>query len=69
MADLGVGPAPIPRKQLTADRLAQAIRTAVTDGAMQRRAAELGAKIGSEDGIAQAVEVIAQVEARIKSQR
>ena len=69
VADLGVGPAPIPRKQLTADRLAQAIRTAVTDGAMQRRAAELGAKIRSEDGIARAVEVIAQVEARIKSQR
>jgi len=69
VADLGAGPAPIPRKQLTADRLAQAIQTAVTDGAMQRRAAEIGAKIRAEDGIARAVEVIEQVEGRIKSRR
>ncbi len=69
VADLGVGPAPIPRRQLTADRLAQAIQTAVTDQAMRQRAAELGAKIRSEDGIARAVEVIAQVEGRIKLRR
>lgn len=69
VADLGVGPAPIPRKQLTADRLAQAIRIAVTDQAMRHRAAELGAQIRSEDGIARAVEVIAQVDARLKSRR
>ena len=50
VADLGVGPAPIPRKKLTAERLAQAIQTAVTDQAMRGRAAELGAKIRAEDG-------------------
>ncbi len=33
------------------------------------RAAELGAKIRAEDGIARAVEVIAQMEGRIKSRR
>ena len=44
VADLGVGPAPIPRKKLTAERLAQAIQTAVTDEAMRRRAAELGSE-------------------------
>ena len=31
VADLGVGPAPIPRKKLTAERLAQAIQVAVTE--------------------------------------
>jgi sterol 3beta-glucosyltransferase len=61
IADLGVGPAPIPRKKLTADRLAQAIQTAVTDQAMRQRAADLGAKIRSEDGIARAVAVVEQM--------
>ncbi|MBI5964028.1 MAG: glycosyltransferase family 1 protein [Chloroflexi bacterium] len=56
--DLGVGPAPIPRRKLTADRLAQAIQEAVTNTAMRQRAAELGSKIRAEDGIANAVEVI-----------
>lgn len=61
VADLGVGPQPIPRKHLTADRLAQAIKMAVTDRTMQQRAADLGAKIRSEDGIARAIEVIEQL--------
>lgn len=52
VADLGAGPAPIPRKKLTAERLAEAIRAAVTDEAMRQRAADLGAKIQAEDGIA-----------------
>ncbi len=64
VAKLGVGPAPIPRKQLTAERLAQAIQTAVSNQAMRQRAAELGTKIRAEDGIARAVEVIQQVEKR-----
>jgi len=60
IADLGVGPAPIPRRTLTAARLAQAIRRAVTDEAMQQRAADLGARIRAEDGVARAVAVIQQ---------
>ena len=60
--DLGVGPAPIPRKKLTAERLAQAIQTAVTDQTLRERAADLGAKIRAEDGIARAVAVVQQVE-------
>ena len=36
---------------------------------VMHRAAELGAKIRSEDGIARAVEVVAQIEQRLKSQR
>ena len=54
---LGVGPKPIPRKMLTADRLAAAIKMAVGDGAMRKRAAALGQKIRSEDGVAQAVDI------------
>ncbi len=60
--DLGVGPAPIPRSKLTVDRLAQAIQEAVTNKAMRQRAADLGAKIQTEDGIANAVELIQNIE-------
>jgi UDP:flavonoid glycosyltransferase YjiC (YdhE family) len=59
---LGVGPAPIPRAKLTADRLAQAIQEAFTNTAMRQRAADLGLKIQAEDGIANAVEVIQRIE-------
>ncbi|MBP2018281.1 sterol 3beta-glucosyltransferase [Symbiobacterium terraclitae] len=52
---LGVGPAPIPRRQLTAERLAEAVRAATGDPEMQRRAAALGEAIRAEDGVAQAV--------------
>jgi sterol 3beta-glucosyltransferase len=58
VVDLGVGPTPIPRKQLTAERLAQAITQAVSNTSMRQRASDLGAKIRTEDGIARAVEVI-----------
>jgi len=54
----GVGPQPIPQKKLTVDGLAAAITAAVTDETMQQRAAELGAQIQAEDGVARAVEVI-----------
>jgi UDP:flavonoid glycosyltransferase YjiC (YdhE family) len=55
---LGVGPRPIPRKELTAPRLAEAIRTAVHDPAMHRRASELGRRLRAENGVADAVGVI-----------
>jgi sterol 3beta-glucosyltransferase len=60
VANLGVGPAPLPRKKLSAERLAQAIRTAVSDGGMRRRAAALGENIRAEDGVANAVAVVQQ---------
>ncbi|MGQ9552632.1 MAG: glycosyltransferase [Anaerolineae bacterium] len=58
---LGVGPAPIPRKKLTVERLAQAIEKAVTDQAMRQRAVALGARIRAEDGVAGAVAVVQSV--------
>jgi sterol 3beta-glucosyltransferase len=59
---LGVGPAPIPRKTLTAERLAKAIQDAVTNQTMRQRAADLGLKIQAEDGIARALEIIQRFE-------
>ena len=59
---LGVGTAPIPRKQLTIELLAQAIDRATTDPTMIQQATNLGAKIQAEDGIANAVAVIAAIE-------
>ncbi len=56
--ELGVGPEPIPRKKLTAIRLAQAIDNAVTDPEIRQRAASLGSKIQAENGVARAVEII-----------
>jgi sterol 3beta-glucosyltransferase len=55
---LGVGPDPVPRGRLTADKLAHAIRVAVTDESMRKRAAEFGEAIRAEDGIGRAVAVI-----------
>jgi sterol 3beta-glucosyltransferase len=64
VAALGVGPKPIARKQLTAENLANAIQTAVTDQAMRQRAVVLGKKIQAENGLANAVAVISQIEKR-----
>jgi UDP:flavonoid glycosyltransferase YjiC (YdhE family) len=61
VADLGVGLPPIPSRQLSAEKLAKALTTAVRDPAMNQRAAELGANIRSEDGVAQAVDILASV--------
>lgn len=62
VAVLGVGTAPIPRKQLTVERLAEAIQTAVGDRTMRQRAADLGAKIRTEDGVANAVAMLKKLE-------
>jgi UDP:flavonoid glycosyltransferase YjiC (YdhE family) len=58
VAALGVGPAPIPRKQLTVERLATAIQIVTGDTGMRARAAALGERIRAEDGVARAVELI-----------
>jgi UDP:flavonoid glycosyltransferase YjiC (YdhE family) len=58
---LGVGPRPMRRAGLTAEWLAAAIHEAVTDTAMQARAAELGEKIRAEDGAGAAVKAVREV--------
>jgi sterol 3beta-glucosyltransferase len=64
VAELGVGPEPLPRRGLTGRRLADAISIAVTDPLMRQRAAVLGAQIRAEDGVARAVEAVRTLERR-----
>ena len=54
----GVGLRLADSKRLTAEKLAQAIHTAVTDSALRTRAADLGTRIRAENGVARAVEII-----------
>lgn len=58
LAKLGVGAEPLPYKQLTAERLAEGIHTAVTDSGLRQRAAALGEIIRAEKGLQRAVEII-----------
>ena len=58
---LGVGPKPVLRKKLSTERLANAIRVAINDEGMRKRAAVLGAHILAEDGVAQAVKAFSSV--------
>ncbi len=50
VAELGAGPAPIPRRKLTAGLLARAIEFATTDRHVRERAAGLGRLIRAERG-------------------
>jgi|SRR6185312_15620927 len=56
--ELGVGPAPIPQKRLTVERLAAAIHEAITNSDMRQRAEALGEKIRKQDGAKSAVTFI-----------
>ena len=55
---LGVSPPPIPRAALSADGLAVAIGTAISDEAMRARVTALGAAIGAEGGAERAAALI-----------
>lgn len=56
--DLGLGPRPVPQKQLSEPRLAAAIARATTSPGIHRRARTLGEHIRSEDGVRDAVAVL-----------
>jgi sterol 3beta-glucosyltransferase len=58
VADLGVGPLPIPLKRLSVSEVEDAINIVLQDEDMRHRATELGAQLKTEEGIAAAVEVI-----------
>ena len=64
VAELGVGSKPIPRKKLTAERLANAIQEVVTNEDIRQRAAKLGKQIQTENGIESAVEIFNEIEKR-----
>lgn len=55
---LGVGPKPLPRAKLQADKLAEAIHQALTYHEIREKAAQLGAKIRAETGAENAVRLI-----------
>ncbi len=55
---LGVGPAPIPQKKLTVERLCDAIVRVMNDSIMRQSAAALGNRLQKENGTSNAVEFI-----------
>lgn len=57
---LGVSPAPLNRKKLTATNLAETISLAINDSTMKEKAAELSKAIHSEDGIRYTINIIEQ---------
>jgi UDP:flavonoid glycosyltransferase YjiC (YdhE family) len=58
LAELGTGPEPIPRAQLSSARLAQAITNVIHSNSMRERAAEVGLRLKAERGVAGAVALI-----------
>jgi UDP:flavonoid glycosyltransferase YjiC (YdhE family) len=55
---LGIGPSPIPRRDLTEDRLAASINQALSDTPMRERAALVGRIIRAERGVHNALRVL-----------
>ncbi|MGD8726211.1 MAG: glycosyltransferase [Gemmatimonadales bacterium] len=55
---LGVASKPIPFRRLSVERLTGAIRHAVANPAVRDRAAEVGERVRSENGVARAVELV-----------
>lgn len=60
----GAGPTPIPQKNLTAERLTQALRVATESPSVKTRAMEVGKKIRRENGVANAVAFIERLSGR-----
>ncbi len=58
LAELGVGPRPIPQRDLNVEKLTQALQQATQDETMRARAQVLGQAIRAEDGVQQAVKLI-----------
>lgn len=61
IARRGVGAAPINQKRLTTERLVAALRTVLEQPSIQTRANELGQHIRSEDGVAQAINILESI--------
>jgi sterol 3beta-glucosyltransferase len=56
--DIGAGPPPIPKRWLSAGRLAAAIEAAVLEPRIREGAAAAARRMAKEDGVARAVEII-----------
>lgn len=59
--ELGVGAPLLRRHELTTERLTDTIRLMTTDAVMQKKAAAIGEKIRSEDGVGNAVKAVGQI--------
>ncbi|KZL21563.1 Desosaminyl transferase EryCIII precursor [Pseudovibrio axinellae] len=66
---LGVGATPVPRKALTAERLANSIQVAVTDPLLKQNAHTLAQHLKNEDGVGVAVTQIENEVARVNKPR
>ena len=56
----GVAPAPVHRRKLSAERLARAVSKIIVDPRLKENAERLGEKVGREDGVGRAVDLITQ---------
>ena len=56
--ELGVGSRPIPRKKLTADKLANAIEQTLENDAVQKNAVDISQRIQAENGVETAIQII-----------
>jgi sterol 3beta-glucosyltransferase len=56
--ELGVGPAPITYKALTAEKLAAAIKEITTNPVMRETAGIIGVKVRAEDGVGRALDLL-----------
>lgn len=61
---LGVGPKPIPRKKLTAEKLTYAINETINNSNIINNAKRLGEKLKDEDGVSEAVDIIERIAKR-----
>lgn len=66
---LGVGPRPIPQKQLTVQKLVGAIQEVIFNPSLSNRAEILGQKIRAEDGIGNAIAIIETLTANAQKQK
>jgi sterol 3beta-glucosyltransferase len=60
LVELGLSPPLIKQKQLSAEKLAEAINFVVTNKSIRKKAAEIGKQVRREDGVATAVEIFHQ---------
>jgi len=56
--ELGVGPAPVPQRRLSAERLAESIRQALASREIRQKSAKLGRTLRAENGIGRAIRFI-----------
>jgi UDP:flavonoid glycosyltransferase YjiC (YdhE family) len=66
---LGLGPEPIPRGQLSADRLAAAMRRCTSEVELRTRAAEIGRRVREEPGARRAAQEILEAARRGETRR